>query len=363
MRLSGFNAPPAAWQDRGGKNQLTAGGAGLFVVSLDLELMWGMRDHATTHDYGHRILGERQAVPAMLDLFEQAGIHATWATVGFLLCDGRDELLARAPEERPTYADPKLSNYAYLDEVGVSERADPYYFAPSMVRRILECPHQEIATHSYSHYYCLEPGQTEAQFSADLRTAIAQLRDWNLDCRSIVFPRNQYDERHLALCAAEGLTVFRGTETNWMYQPGNGAAQSLLRRAARLTDTYYPLSGTNAFQLQRSKPLVNVPSSRFLRPYKPNLKLLENTRFRRIRHAMAEAARSGQTFHLWWHPHNFGADIAENMAFLRRIIDTYRELADRFGMISANISEAADALLEPSPHVLGKTTRPVASGV
>src|SRR3546814_10142938 len=92
----------------------------------------------------------------MLELFEKSGIHATWATVGFLMCDGRDELLARAPEDLPTYADPRLSNYSYLDEVGVSERVDPYYFAPSMVRRILQCPDQEIATHSYSHYYCLE---------------------------------------------------------------------------------------------------------------------------------------------------------------------------------------------------------------
>src|SRR3546814_12173629 len=77
--------------------------------------------------------------------------------------------------------------------------------APSMVRRILQCPDQEIATHSYSHYYCLEPGQTDDQFRADLRAATAQLREWNIDCRSIVFPRNQYDRRHLELCAADGL--------------------------------------------------------------------------------------------------------------------------------------------------------------
>src|SRR3546814_3144067 len=94
-----------------------------------------------------------------------------------------------------------------------------------MVRRILQCPDQEIATHSYSHYYCLEPGQTDDQFRADLRAATALLREWNIDCRSIVFPRNQYDRRHLELCAAEGLSAFRGTETNWMYLPGNGRSE------------------------------------------------------------------------------------------------------------------------------------------
>src|SRR3546814_1869217 len=108
------------------------------------------------------------------------------------MCGGRDELLARGPEDLPTYADPRLSNYSYLDEVGVSERVDPYYFAPSMVRRILQCPDQEIATHSYSHYYCLEPGQTDDQFRADLRAATAQLREWNIDCRSIVFRSEEH---------------------------------------------------------------------------------------------------------------------------------------------------------------------------
>src|SRR3546814_16954693 len=118
--------------------------------------------------------------------------------------DGLDELRARAAEERPTYADRRLSNYEYLDEVGQSEREDPYYFAPSMARTILTCPHQELATHSFSHYYSLEPGQNDAQFTADLRAAVAHLRDRNMECRSILFPHHQYAARHLALWSAEG---------------------------------------------------------------------------------------------------------------------------------------------------------------
>src|SRR3546814_13825393 len=106
----------------------------------------------------------------MMVLYAESGLRVTWDTVGFLMCDGLDELLARAPEDLPTYADPRLSNYSYLDEVGVSERVDPYYFATSMVRRILQCTDQEIATHSYSHYSCLEPGQTDDQFRADRKS-------------------------------------------------------------------------------------------------------------------------------------------------------------------------------------------------
>lgn len=317
---------------------------GKLVISLDFELMWGVRDHASKDDYGAHVLGEREAVPAMLNLFERSGIHATWATVGFLLCEGRDELLARAPENRPRYADPRLSNYAYLDETGGSERDDPYYFAPSMVRQILSCPHQELSTHTWSHYYCLEPGQTDEQFRADLNTAVTQLRDWKVNCKSIVFPRNQYDARHLRICAEEGLTIFRGTEQSWMYRSGNGASQSLLRRAARLADTYMPLSGSNALPPLTGGPIIDVPSSRFLRPFNHRLQQIDGLRLARIRTAMRQAAISGGVFHLWWHPHNFGADTAENIAFLARVIATYHELADEFGMTSANMAEVADQL-------------------
>ncbi len=318
--------------------------AGTFVVSLDFELMWGSRDHATKADYGRHVLGERQAVPAMLDLFHRWGIHATWATVGFLLCDGRDELLARAPDERPTYTDARLSNYAYVAETGGSEREDPYYFAPSMVRDILNCPHQELSTHTFSHYYCLEGGQTDAQFTADLRTAIAQLRDWNVDCRSIVFPRNQYASRHLGICESEGLSAFRGTESKWMYRPGNGAAQSLVRRAARLADTYLSLSGSNAAPPGSQGTLLDVPSSRFLRPISHRLRFMDDLRLSRITSAMKAAAVSGGVFHLWWHPHNFGVDTADNIEFLTHVIMAHRRLADEYGMTSSTIAEVADTI-------------------
>src|SRR3546814_4894714 len=110
-----------------------------------------------------------------------------------------------------------------------------------------------------------------------------------------------------------------------MYLPGNGAAQSLARRAALLADTDRPLSGSNAVEPCSGDPLMNVRSSRFLSPYKPGLKSLEEMRLSRICRAMRQAAISGSVFHLWWPPHNFGADIAENMAFLRRILASRSE--------------------------------------
>ena len=56
---------------------------------------------------------------------------------------------------------------------------------------------------------------------------------------------------------------------------------------------------------------------------------------------METAARTNRTFHLWWHPHNFGAAPAQNLEVLRIILRAYQELNDQFGMESQTMAEAA----------------------
>jgi hypothetical protein len=76
-----------------------------FVISLDFELLWGVRDNKLSiSNYGKNILGVRQAIPAMLNMFRKYHVHATWATVGLLLFDNKKELLEYLPERRPKYA-------------------------------------------------------------------------------------------------------------------------------------------------------------------------------------------------------------------------------------------------------------------
>ncbi len=57
---------------------------GTLVISLDFELNWGVHDVFTQEQYGENILGAREAIPKILDLFMEYDIHATWATVGML---------------------------------------------------------------------------------------------------------------------------------------------------------------------------------------------------------------------------------------------------------------------------------------
>jgi hypothetical protein len=104
-------------------------GPGTFVVSLDFELHWGIRDRYGIADYRRNVLGARDVIPRMLERFAAHGVRATWARVGMLVCESKDELIARLPQRRPAYEHPRLSPYEHVSTVGADERSDPLHFA------------------------------------------------------------------------------------------------------------------------------------------------------------------------------------------------------------------------------------------
>jgi peptidoglycan/xylan/chitin deacetylase (PgdA/CDA1 family) len=318
------------------------GGAhGRFVISLDFELHWGVRDIWSVDEYRANLEGVREVVPRLLDLFALRGIHATWATVGFLMADSREQLLDHLPAVRPAYRDRRLDPYAELPALGEDERDDPFHYAPSLLRLIASAPGQEVATHTFSHFYPLEPGASAEAFSADLDAALSLAGACGLSLTSIVFPRNQLSSEALRIGAGRGLTAFRGTEQVW-YQRARSGAPPPLARPIRLLDAYVPL-GRHHLQLPHEVDgLVNVPASRFLRACRGSPGLLDTLRVARVEQAMSAAASQGTIFHLWWHPHGFGADPDENLAVLERILDYYDRLRDSLGMRSMTICEVAE---------------------
>jgi peptidoglycan/xylan/chitin deacetylase (PgdA/CDA1 family) len=318
---------------------------GRLVVSLDFELHWGVRDFCRVDQYQQNLLGVRQAVPRMLELFRRHEIHATWATVGFLFARNREELLASLPDRRPAYARPELDPYRALgDELGRDEHDDPYHYASSLLDMIAATTHQEIASHTFSHYYCLEKGQDVASFREDLVAARAIAHRRGISLRTLVFPRNQVNPAYLVVSREEGFVAFRGSPRSWLYDPHPDRGNSMVRRAGRLFDAYVPLSGDNSWVSTSQTPPIDLRGSRFLRPYDPRLGLLEPLRARRILRDLGRAARTGRIYHLWWHPHNFGAHLDANLNFLEAIFERFSELRRRYHMRSVGMAELADEL-------------------
>jgi hypothetical protein len=319
--------------------------AGTFVVSLDFELAWGVRDQAGVAGYRRNLLGARDVIPRMLERFAASEVRATWATVGMLFCESREELLERLPARRPAYANERLSPYEDAARVGADERADPLHFAPSLIRQIGSTPGQELATHTFSHYYCLEPGQTIDHFDADLRAAVDVAQTWGIELRSIVFPRNQVNASYLPVCREHGLIAYRGTQRTRMHRARGEARDTRLRRAARLLDAYAPIAAPQVGDGAAPGPagLVDVPASRFLRP-RPRrraLAALEGRKLGRVLGELELAARSGALYHLWWHPHNFGVDQERHLAQLDAVLSRFSELRHEGRMRSMTMAELA----------------------
>ena len=66
--------------------------SGKFIISLDFELLWGVRDKRDIVTYGDHILGVYEVLPRVLELFRKYDVKVTFASVGMLFADGIEAL-------------------------------------------------------------------------------------------------------------------------------------------------------------------------------------------------------------------------------------------------------------------------------
>lgn len=318
---------------------------GALVISIDFEIHWGVSDRHTIQTYPN-LENDREVVHRCLQLFRQHNIHATWATVGMLFCETKEELFSYVDEpHRPNYVRKHVSNYEVAKTAGKNEADDPYHYAPTLVKEIINTPGQEIASHTFSHFYCLEPGQTPEAFGYDLTAAKKVAEKYNVQLKGIVFPANQFEPAHIDKCKEAGLTYYRGNYPSWMYQLKAKADEGKFKRLSRLADFYFPVNGNRLVEPSLVNGMVNVPASCFLRPYSHKLSFLEGRRLSRMKSEMAAAAKQKKIYHLWWHPHNFGLDMEKNFQILTKLLEHFQELRKKYGMESLTMGEVADRFI------------------
>jgi peptidoglycan/xylan/chitin deacetylase (PgdA/CDA1 family) len=310
---------------------------GILTISLDFELYWGLVNVKSLQEYQSNLQGTHEAIEKTLELFERYEIHATWAIVGFIFAKNKAELTAISPENKPNYLDENLNPYNYIKDNNSID--DDYHFAPHLVDKINKYSNQEIGTHTFSHYYCLENGQNIQEFKEDISAAINIAKTKDIAIESLVFPRNQWNDEYFSVLTAQGITSYRGNEQSWLYKAVNETGESKARRALRLMDSYINLSGSNSYTVDSISGLspYNIPSSRFLRPVSRKLSVLEGLRKKRIINDLVYAAKNNEIFHLWWHPHNFGDDVEGNIKFLEDILNVYKEMNEKYVMKSLNM--------------------------
>ena len=312
---------------------------GCLVISLDFELYWGMRDQKLLPEYSDNLSGVASAISAIISIFDRYELHSTWATVGLLMHNNGRDCALNIPKDLPSYIDSTLSPYDYLKKNTVDNH---WHFAPDLVAKIISAPNQELASHTFSHFYSLEPGQTVDQFKADLQAQVNIFKRYQQTATSIVFPRNQINNKYLAELAEFNIISYRGDQNLKLYH--SSTDNVFLAKLIRFLDSYINLSGHKTYSwsnINDTSP-YNIKASSFLRPFNFKLKFMEFLKLRRIKKAMTYAAQNNEIFHLWWHPHNFGINLTENIANLEDIAQHFVKLRRQYGMSSLNMSEVAN---------------------
>lgn len=314
---------------------------GQLVISLDFELMWGALDLWTPDGYGKsNIMGVRNAIDRMLKLFDKYDVHATFASVGFLMYEGKEELQCDFPDLKPLYTNEKLSPYVgtYINDIKNSDSR--LYFAKDVILKLKGLANIEIGSHTFCHYFCWEEGQNISQFKADMVKSVNRAKFLGVELNSIVFPRDQVPEEYLDVCRDCGISAYRGIYQPYYKKPKNNF-ERILQRVVRLVDTYIPIMGSSSIPIEKivHTSITNVPASRFLRPYNKKLRLFERMKINRIKGEIKYAAKNGELYHLWWHPHNMGANIEDNINQLENILEYYKTCSQKYGMKSYTMGE------------------------
>ena len=306
-----------------------------FIISLDYELRWGVFN-VFDERYDDNLLGARQVIPQILNLFKEHRIKATWAIVGLLFNSTKEEFYKNKPLLEPSYN--VDANNPYLEEIGDSEEFDKIHYAESIVKMIHKFPGQEIGSHTYSHFNCKNKSHTRGEFESDIRSAVKVAKDkLNINMASFVFPKNEINLNYLAIIKKYNFTHYRGNPNNIIYSKGHNS-KNITFRIIRLLDSYLNITGYQVSNVSSDHDMVNVIGNRMLRPFNQII-LLNKLMLKRIKDEMLFAAKNNKNYHLWWHPHNFGINIEDNLNNLSEILDQYKYLNEHYGMCSATMSE------------------------
>ena len=316
----------------------------IFTISLDFELLWGVFDKVGNVIDREYFLRTRRLIPEMLALFQKYQIEATWATVGMLFAENEEEWNSYQPSLKPSYKDQNLSAYHWVRSNKLDSTC---HFAPEIIKEIINCPGQEIGSHTFAHFYTLSNGQTPIQFRADLQAAQKIAKDkFDLSLKSLVFPRNHINPLYMDICVDEGFEQVRVNPPKWYWQETQH--EGLLKKAVRTLDCFFGFGERSSYDGKKvivwQEKLKLMPASRILKPINQKFPLTNARRIQRIIEEMSLAAKNQEVYHLWWHPHNFAVDPIQALRELESILVHYQFLNEKYGMKSMSMQSFGDFL-------------------
>mgnify|MGYP000415602903 CR=1 FL=1 len=305
--------------------------AGVLVVSVDVELAWGVNHRLLIGDpLAWSLLKvmkarSRSNLRALLRISETLRMPFTWGIVGHLFLGNcsRSGGLPHGDMPRPELF--RHRDWYSLDPCSSAEK-DPLWYAPDVVQTLLESRvEQEIACHSFSHVDFFQCSEEVAR--AEVRKCVEAAEDYGIRPVTFIFPRNHV--AHLDVLREEGFRVFR-FKARRKLRPPRKFLERLMDLAAPLTARPVKIKG-----------LIGVPGTLLFQTSRPrDAWRLEVTAMRGIR----RAAKSGKVFHITMHDY---VENDETLIALYRVLSYAARLREKGVLEIATIAQCAE-LYSPS---------------
>ena len=262
---------------------------GKLIISIDLELAWGVWDVLTADHLRLAETCERPICAALIELLDRYEVPATWAIVA-----------------------------ALLDETSSLSRpgSKKCWYAPDVVEQLLgaKAAH-EIGSHGGKHIYFDKVDLSEAL--ADLDFARTVHSSHGLAFKSFIFPRNACG--HLEQLSRVGLRTFGSADAGWTTAARRAGRQPA--RIANLIDQMLPIPPRLTVAQQR-EGLVELERSMLLMGRNGARRMIPPGVTRaKFAVGLKRACRTGRTLHLWFHPSNFYYRRDEQLATLAWMLE------------------------------------------
>jgi peptidoglycan/xylan/chitin deacetylase (PgdA/CDA1 family) len=276
-----------------------------FVLSIDLELAWGVWDKLNSTNVQKIIDTERLVCENLLNIFDDNEMPVTWAVVAALL-DNKNKMMGN-----------------------LNQKA---WYAPDILDNILNSKTKHlIASHSYAHKEFNTCSNEE--IIEDFEKSIFFLKSFNINTDVFIFPRNNVF--HLDVLKKFNFKTYRSIDQSWYKKVYK--YNKLLGKISNLIDKVIPIKTNSVSPLIDKFGLTEVPTSILLISKNGIRSIVTNySMFKKIKDGIDLAISQNECFHIWFHPSNFYYQTNKQFDLLKKIIN-YVNLKREQGLIEVKL--------------------------
>jgi len=312
---------------------------GIFLLSLDVELCWGVVDKPDQLKKNKRYYEEaRDCIEKILMLLEKYDISATWAIVGHLFLQECNAINGQKHIDIPRSTYPWYAKDWFEASPCTNHKEEPLWYGRDIIKKIIDCSvRQEIASHSFVHIPYGDKNTKRDTVQSDLSNCVNEAKKLNIKPRSFVFPRNNVG--YVDELINFGFEAYRGLEPSWYRK-----FPKKIKKICHIIDQFLAISPPVSLP-EYNQGLYNIPGSMFYLPMNGFRSLIPvKFRIHKARKGIRRAIRDKKIFHLWFHPFNIATNKEKLLYGLEAILKEIQLSREKGEMETKSMDEIVDLM-------------------